>query len=526
MKTVVIIPTYNEKENIERMIHAVFKALPLAHILVVDDNSPDGTRDIVESLMSQYPTLSLLKRDQKQGLGKAYIHAFSHALDVLDPEVVVMMDADLSHPPHVLPMMLDRISEVDVVIGSRYIKEGDTVGWEMWRKALSKYGNLYARFVTGIPTRDLTAGFYMIRTSLLKKVDLNSISSSGYAFQIELKHLFHKAGGTFLEYPIIFKNRVGGESKISNHIIKEGVIAPWKIRFSGFFQVPVYVECPLCGGESKKWGEKNSYTLYQCTECKLLFVHPLPKQIDVYSQDYFSGAQEGFGYVDYDADKEPMIPVFERYLDMCKTYGKPKGKLFDIGAATGFFLEIAQKRGYDVSGVEYSSYATEKAKSKNLQVYSGDLLDPSIKETLEDGTYSVVSMLDVIEHMQHPFLQLEKVASMLEKDGLLLINTPNGESMLAKLLKTKWHLVVPPEHLFYFSPINLGAYLETSGFEVVYSGTIGKTFTFTYIYKTLYKWLGLKVFNKLADFFTQPRYKHLSIPINLHDNFFLIARKK
>ena len=229
--TVIIIPTYNEKENIREIISQVFTYMPDSHILVVDDNSPDGTADIVTDMQSQNKSIFLLPRAGKEGLGKAYLHAFRHVLATMSPTHIVMMDADMSHHPRYLPHMSRMIKPHGVVVGSRYIPGGDTVGWEPWRKGLSYFGNIYARTITGIPVNDLTAGFYMIDADLLRKANLDDIDSSGYAFQIELKNLLHKSGAHIQELPIIFGNRIGGESKISNHIISEGILAPWKIRF-------------------------------------------------------------------------------------------------------------------------------------------------------------------------------------------------------------------------------------------------------------------------------------------------------
>lgn len=232
MSLVVIIPTYNEKETIENILNEVFNHLPHSKILVVDDSSPDGTADIVKKIQEKDNRVHLLSRKGKEGLGKAYIHAFKHSFENLNPSKIVMMDADMSHHPKYLPEMEKLLdSGINVVVGSRYVRGGDTVGWERWRKALSYYGNIYARFITGIPVNDLTAGFYMIDSNLLKSINLEEIDSSGYAFQMELKNLLRKNNGKFFELPIIFGNRVGGESKISNHIISEGIIAPWKIRF-------------------------------------------------------------------------------------------------------------------------------------------------------------------------------------------------------------------------------------------------------------------------------------------------------
>ena len=515
MSLAVIIPTYNEKENINRIIDELTLHVPHAQILVVDDNSPDGTADIVRELQKNKQHIHLLVRQKKEGLGKAYIHAFRHAIETLSPSRIVMMDADLSHQPRYVKSMEENFSPGKVIVGSRYIKGGDTIGWETWRKFLSSYGNLYSRIVTGIPINDLTAGFYMIDADLLRRVNFDSFNSSGYAFQIELKHALKQLGGVFHELPIVFVNRVGGESKISSHIISEGLIAPWKIRFSSTGD-SVSTRCPLCQNSVKQWGEKNGYVLYQCNKCKLIFVDPLPDPSSVYTADYFSGAKDGFGYVDYDHDKEPMRGVFEKYLSLCALYGKKSGYIYDVGAATGFFLDIAREKGYRVSGVEVSSYAADIARKKGIDVKTGDLLDQEI----EKESIDIVSMLDVLEHMMYPFAELLYARDILVSNGLLLINTPNGQSFLARTLKTLWHLVVPPEHISYFSPQNLKNYLETHGFTVVYSGTISKKFTVSYIFKTLYKWQRFVLWDWCARF-SEKYMSQLYIPLNLFDNFFI-----
>ncbi|MEK7072369.1 MAG: polyprenol monophosphomannose synthase [Patescibacteria group bacterium] len=230
MENLIIIPTYNERDNIGGIISAIFKMAPGIKILVVDDNSPDKTSEVVKSLQSEYPNLSLFERPRKEGLGLAYLDAFQLILKDNLVECVIMMDADFSHDPKYLPELLEVAKKFDVVVGSRYVKNGGTVGWEAWRRFLSKFGNLYSRLITKMPIFDCTGGFNLIKTDFLRKIDLSRMDMSGYAFQIELKYLLWKAGAQFKEIPIIFKNRLNGESKISNHIIKEGILAPWKIK--------------------------------------------------------------------------------------------------------------------------------------------------------------------------------------------------------------------------------------------------------------------------------------------------------
>lgn len=230
MKKIIVVPTYNERKNIVELLPLIFKYNPDANVMVVDDNSPDGTAQAVKDMMAKYPNIRLLERKGKEGLGKAYIHAFKEILKQNFFDVVVMMDADFSHDPKYLPEMLKLAENADVVIGSRYIDGGGTAGWELWRRLLSKNANRYCRLITRMPVRDCTGGFNVMKTSMMNKIDWDSLDLSGYAFIMELKYSFYRAGARFREYPIIFVNRKEGESKMSSHIIREGVLAPWKIR--------------------------------------------------------------------------------------------------------------------------------------------------------------------------------------------------------------------------------------------------------------------------------------------------------
>lgn len=231
MKDIIVLPTYNEKENIGSIVPLIFSILPQINILVADDSSPDGTAETVKKLQNTYKNLSLISRPEKKGLGRAYINAFEHILKDRDVRTVIMMDADLSHQPKYLVEMLEKSKDFTVVTGSRYVKGGKTVGWEMWRKILSFFGNLYCRIITQMPIKDCTAGFNVINAELLRKINFSKIDMSGYAFIMELKYNLYLAGAKFYEVPITFVNRVGGESKMSSHIINEGILAPWKMRW-------------------------------------------------------------------------------------------------------------------------------------------------------------------------------------------------------------------------------------------------------------------------------------------------------
>ena len=227
-KTVVLLPTYNERENISLLVREITACEKEIRIVVIDDNSPDGTGALVRELMKEYPNLALFSRTEKQGLGEAYKAGMRHVLADPNVERVITMDADGSHSPEYLPVLLSR--DADLVIGSRYVMGGGIQNWEPWRQALSYGGNLYAHALTGLPIKDLTSGFMCVRADMLRKVDFSKIHASGYAFQIEIKfHIFYALHGRVLEIPIVFKSRRGGESKISNHIIREGLKTPLRL---------------------------------------------------------------------------------------------------------------------------------------------------------------------------------------------------------------------------------------------------------------------------------------------------------
>ncbi len=230
MKSLVIIPTYNEAENIASIVAAVCAEVPSVEILVVDDNSPDGTGGIVESMQVTNPKLHILKRPGKQGLGRAYLAGFEWGLKS-GFEILVEMDADFSHRPADLKKILMAAQDVDFVVGSRYVPGGATVNWGLMRKIISRGGSLYSRLILGYPLRDWTGGFNAWRKSVLEGIDYLSVKSEGYSFQIELKYRSLKRGFKALEVPIVFEDRRIGQSKMSFKIVIEAFYRVWGMRF-------------------------------------------------------------------------------------------------------------------------------------------------------------------------------------------------------------------------------------------------------------------------------------------------------
>lgn len=228
----VIIPTYNERENIGPITSAVLKADPRIDVLIVDDNSPDGTGQLADELAASEPRIQVLHRAEKQGLGRAYLHAFAWAIEHAY-SYIIEMDADFSHDPRYLPALIDAaVNGADVAVGSRYVEGGGTVNWGIGRQLLSQGGSLYARTILGVKVRDLTAGFKCFNRRVLEAIDLDQVYSNGYAFQIELTYRSLKKGFTVKEVPIVFEDRRVGKSKMSRKIFLEGVRMVWKLRFT------------------------------------------------------------------------------------------------------------------------------------------------------------------------------------------------------------------------------------------------------------------------------------------------------
>ena len=268
MKTIVVIPTYDERENVKKMAEAILNLPipqssnhPILSLLFVDDNSPDGTGDVIKEMMKSEPRIHCLHRTKKEGLGRAYVAGFKKALE-LGADLVVQMDCDFSHDPRDVPRLIEAITTCeqsnnlsisqshnfsisqsnnpnnrtieqfpDLVIGSRYVKGGDTPGWPFKRRLISRAGGVFIRTVTGMPLRDPTGGFKCWRAETLRKIDFETVASAGYSFQLEMNHRTWKAGCAIREIPIVFTDRVAGYSKITPGIAVESVKIALKLRF-------------------------------------------------------------------------------------------------------------------------------------------------------------------------------------------------------------------------------------------------------------------------------------------------------
>jgi dolichol-phosphate mannosyltransferase len=233
-RTLVVIPTYDEAENLPLIVPRVLEQHPDIEVLIVDDNSPDGTGKLADELAQSEPRIHVLHRAEKQGLGPAYRAGLQHALD-LGADYIIQMDADFSHPPEVLPEMIAGMDDYDIVLGSRYLNGITVVNWPIERILLSYFGNVYAKKVTGLPVSDTTGGFRCIRRELLECMGFERIRSNGYAFQIEMNYRFVKYGARIKEIPFFFLDRTRGTSKLNFRIGLEALWVVWWLRITDAF---------------------------------------------------------------------------------------------------------------------------------------------------------------------------------------------------------------------------------------------------------------------------------------------------
>ena len=235
MKSLVIVPTYNERENVKTLIPQILAVPSEIEVLVVDDNSPDGTADVVSEMSKNDRRIHLLRRKEKLGLGSAYVAGFKYALSRPEIDCVFEMDADFSHDPSSIPKFLEAIQDCDLVLGSRYLRGVTVVNWPLSRLILSYSANLFTRVVTGLPVHDATGGFKCFRRRVLESIELDGVRSDGYSFQIEMSFKCWKKGFRIKEIPITFVDRRVGTSKMSQKIIWEAVWLVWRLRLQGLF---------------------------------------------------------------------------------------------------------------------------------------------------------------------------------------------------------------------------------------------------------------------------------------------------
>ncbi len=281
------------------------------------------------------------------------------------------------------------------------------------------------------------------------------------------------------------------------------------------------IPCPVCGSSTRPWSTVHGFLIRGCTVCRMKFVHPLPNDLaKVYSADYFFGAEKGFGYVNYDQDKQAQMPALRTYLACIEERRPSRGRLLDVGAATGVFVELAQEGGWKAEGIEISSAAVASAREKGLSVR-----EAVIEDVPGEALYEAVTFLDVLEHVPRPKEALHAAYRLLCSGGVLLINVPNAGSLFARVMGKRWHAVIPPEHLSYFTPAALERLLTDTGFVRIKTATVNKSFGLPYLFATVGRWLSWSWLVAFASSIEHTWFGKLKLPIPLGDNLMVRAEK-
>ena len=280
--------------------------------------------------------------------------------------------------------------------------------------------------------------------------------------------------------------------------------------------------CPACNNAGKAYAQKNGFQTLRCDSCGTIFVYPDPTPEEtsrIYEKGYFCGGGSCGGYTDYDEDKKAMEAVFRKIVSVLREQNGGPGSLLDVGAATGYFVALARDSGWDAQGLEISAYAVQTANQKHLPVVQGTLLSfaPS-------GTFDVVTLWDVFEHLTQPQEHLKAVLRLLKPGGIFALITPKADALWARLTGARWHLLIPPEHVICYSTTGIRRILEANGFEVSAISAVAKRFSIPYILHITKNWLGwhwLTSFEKFGQRFSG----NIAVPLNFRDNMFVIARK-
>ncbi|GAB5450429.1 MAG: hypothetical protein Hals2KO_07570 [Halioglobus sp.] len=547
-KTLIFTTCYNERENIGLLIDRLRSTMPEAHILVVDDNSPDGTWDVIEEKRQQYEHIYSVRRPRKLGIGSAHKYAIFYAIRE-EYDVLVTMDADFSHEPEQIPHMLAQHDKNVFVTGSRYC-EGGTSDYTGYRNLVSRLGNVVARRALGIDLKELTTYFRVFDVESLKRLPLRHIKSSGYSYGVELVYYLHKCGVELKEWPIHFSDRTRGASKIPRaQIFKSAfdlmLLGLHRLNRSPDLQPDFFVQdaCPSCGDHAlalKHFGSRAETTpqaadvsdaelkctavgssdyppVYVCLSCNL---EQVPGSLVA------SSLEENYQDV-VDTTYIENIPARERTYSRCFDQIGPfipaqPGRLLEVGSYCGIFLREAGRRNWQAEGVEPSRWAAEYAKTvSRVTVHQGFLEDQ--REHLQ-AQYDLVVSWDVLEHVRDPKAFLESCGEYLPAGGTLCLSTMDIDSWLPRLLKTRWPWLINM-HLFYFDRATLEDLLDRAGFTLVHTGPYVHYARANYVYsKGLYILPGflrapLAIFARLIP-------DRIMLPISFGDIKLFVARKK
>jgi SAM-dependent methyltransferase len=510
-RVLVFTATYNEADNIESLIAEVFAALADCDMLVVDDNSPDGTGEIIDRIRSGNPRLNVIHRPGKNGLGSAHKLAIEYAL-AHGYDALITMDADFSHDPKYLPEMVRLLETSDFVIGSRYAP-GGSCEYPLSRVLLSRTANSLARTLLGVPVRETTTSYRGFRRALLERMDIDAIRADGYSYFVESIYqvsLRTQQGGApqgMAEFPIRFVDRRAGSTKISKKEIWKGFTTLARLAASRMTgrgnkpaeprpsrQVPGVMDCKICGSPYQvqiyaasggahpaasyrctSSGHASHGRIVQCLGCGLVFTNPQlpPSEVlalyaDVEDKTYLENV-------------EARIKTFNYNLDAIERFLPPASRMLEVGSYCGYFLDVARKRGHDVLGVEPSLWASAYARDTlGIPTVTGGT------DALPAGTkpFDVVCSWDVLEHLSDPMAELETINRRLRPGGVFAFSTLAFENWAPRLLGERWPWLMDM-HLYYFTSKITQQMLERTGFRLLHQQSYCHIITLDYLLSKL-----------------------------------------
>ncbi|HLK93010.1 MAG TPA: methyltransferase domain-containing protein [Polyangia bacterium] len=511
-KILVFTATYNEIDNIASLLDAIFAALPSCDVLVVDDNSPDKTGELLEQLRAREPRLRVIHRPGKNGLGTAHKLAVKYAL-AEKYDALITMDADFSHDPSYLPEMVRQLEEAEFVIGSRYV-EGGSCEYPLSRVILSRVANSLARGILGIPVHETTTSYRGFRRSLLQRMNIDAIRSEGYSYFVESIYQvgrIARAENTpraMAEFPIRFVDRRAGTTKISKKEIWKGFstlmrLGLQRVVFSGKVPpeaVPAplpaerLVPCNVCGSSFQveeypashtrhavstysctSTGHESHGRIVQCLSCGLVYTNPQLTSLNVLS---FYSQVEDKTYVE---NLEARTATFTYNLDAIARLLPKAGRILDVGSYCGVFLKIARERGYEVLGVEPSVWASSYARETlGIPTVTGSIEDLPADEK----PFDVVCSWDVLEHVADPMAQLKQINRRLVPGGIHAFSTLDYRNWYPRLLGERWPWMMDM-HIYYFDQKVMKQMLAAAGFRLVHHEAYSHIITLEYFLKKL-----------------------------------------
>ncbi len=526
----IILPIFNEAKNLQRTIETLFQVSSpedyQLRIVAVNDGSTDNSMEILNKMAGTMP-IDIVSYAPNQGIPMVLRRGFKHLSGILqDDDIVVVMESDGTSDVTRIPIFIEEIKKgADIVIGSRNVPPGGYINFPWQRTIGSMVVNWFLTLVWRVPgATDYTIFFRAYRGSLLIKFISEGIifqAKKSFAANGELLRLLARYEPRIVEVPLRYDYGLKkGKSKMK---LFQTLFEYARISIRRERSRKDNILCPCCKNNSAShWFVKEGWVHYRCRACGLIFIHPAPQiPPDLYSRDYFCGAVGGRGYVNYEEEKSNDGYTFAAYLDEMEKNLPNKGRLLDVGAATGSFLGAAGKRGWRAEGIEISDYAAAEGRKKGLCIATG-----TVEQTCHsEGVFDAVTLWDVFEHVPYPERDLETIKRLLMPGGILFMNLPDSQSLFARITGTWWPLLLPPEHIHLFSERGLTWLLSEHGFETLQVRHFGKRFAPSYILQLLSTVRGQKIWKKLSEWIKRTPLDNIRIPLNLRHNMFVAAKK-